>query len=184
MFERKIILLDQDGVLADLEASFLVIWTEKYPGRFYVPLKERKHFKIKEDYPECCHDDIDSIFNAEGFYRNLIPVEGALDAVREMERCDLDISICTSPLTSSPYCASEKFDWVKHFLGQSWLDKLVITRDKSLVRGRLLIDDKPEVHRTITPVWEHILFDQPYNREVVGQRRLCGWENWKPVILG
>ena len=59
--------------------------------------------------------------------------------------------------------------------------KTIITKDKTIITGDLLIDDKPEVTGSQEPTWEHILYSQPYNKDVKSKRRIT-WENWKPVI--
>ena len=56
-----IILIDQDGPLADFEKEFLKRWRKKYPNEFFVPLKKRKNFYIRDDYPPELRKKIDSI---------------------------------------------------------------------------------------------------------------------------
>jgi len=34
------------------------------------------------------------------------------------------------------------------------------------------------------PEWEHILFDQPYNRAVIGKRRMTTWKDLEAIIHG
>merc|ERR1719487_2609385 len=49
--------------------------------------------------------------------------------------------------------------------------------------GDVLIDDKPEVKGKMGGMWEHIIFDAPYNQEVEGDRlRLHAWTDWKGVL--
>ena len=38
--------------------------------------------------------------------------------------------------------------------------------DKTLVRGDVLIDDKPHVTGSNAPTWQHLLYDAPYNRDI------------------
>jgi len=47
--------------------------------------------------------------------------------------------------------------------GPSWVDRIVLAKDKTLVRGDVLIDDKPEVTGSLCPSWEHLVFEAPYN---------------------
>ncbi|HEX9597652.1 MAG TPA: hypothetical protein VF982_12285, partial [Anaerolineales bacterium] len=67
-------------------------------------------------------------------------------------------------------------------LGRDWISQLILSTDKTLVQGDILIDDRPEIKGAVKPVWEHVLYDQPYNRKVEGQRRLT-WATWKEVLL-
>jgi 5'-nucleotidase len=58
---------------------------------------------------------------------------------------------------------------------------MIIIRDKTLVKGDFLIDDKPEVKGNQQPEWEYILYSQPYNQGGTSRRRMT-WDNWEEVI--
>ncbi|WP_421446371.1 5' nucleotidase, NT5C type, partial [Agrobacterium tumefaciens] len=60
---------------------------------------------------------------------------------------------------------------------------MILTRDKTLVRGDLIIDDKPRIQGAVTPSWRHIVYDAPYNRQVTDAPRLT-WQNWRSVLAG
>jgi len=67
-------------------------------------------------------------------------------------------------------------------MGEDFLRRLIITRDKTLVKGAVLIDDKPHVTGAVTaPDWTHLLFDQPYNRDnsLSSKPRLSQWCDWR-----
>ena len=67
---------------------------------------------------------------------------------------------------------------------KSWVDRIILTRDKTLVRGDILLDDAPLAKgSSLEPVWEHVYFDQPYNRPGASdadpsRRRLVAWKDW------
>lgn len=134
-----IVLVDQDGVLADFERAFLDVWRREHPESFYVPLEDRRSFYMRDEYPEELREEMHAVHVAEGFYRELPPIEGAVEALQEMLQEGHEVYICTSPLTSSRYCASEKLEWVHEHLGKAWLKRTVIASDKTLVVGDVLI---------------------------------------------
>jgi 5'-nucleotidase len=176
------ILVDMDGVIADLEQGFLDKFKIKYPYLPFVQLSNRTTFYIREDYPKNIHPEVESIYTAPDFFANLPPISGAIDALNEMQQFGHTVKICTSPLTRYQYCVEEKYYWVEKNLGKEWVKNLILTKDKTEVRGDLLIDDKPKVEGDLNPTWEHILFDQPYNRMITGQRRLLHWNKWQQLI--
>lgn len=176
-----IILVDQDNVLADFDGEVTRIWRERYPDRFYVPTEERKSFYTKDDYPEEMHSDLEVIYTAPGFLSNLPLIAGAADAVSEMRRLGHEVFICTSPLSQYENCVKEKFEWVENNLGRAWTKRIILGGDKTLVRADCLIDAKPEVTGLMNPFWEHLLFDQPWNRSVNEKTRIS-WRNWKEVM--
>ncbi|MGM0931630.1 MAG: 5' nucleotidase, NT5C type [Actinomycetota bacterium] len=46
------------------------------------------------------------------------------------------------------------------------MDEKADPHDKSLVRGGILIDDKPEINGAHVPARKHLMFDQDYNRHI------------------
>lgn len=178
-----LILLDQDGVLADFDHAFLTVWRERYPDIAPVEQENRRSFHILKDYPRELRGRAEAIYTAPGFVRDLPPVPGALEAVKELLALGMDIRICTSPLAQFENCVMEKYLWVEKHLGREATNRLILTRDKTLVHGDLLIDDKPEINGAIRPRWKHILFDAPYNRHVTDRPRMT-WANWRSVLAG
>lgn len=176
-----IILIDQDGVLADFETGFLENWQKKFPGRMYIPISERRNFYHTLDYPKEFQDDIRGIFRTPGFFAGLPVMEGAIDAVCEIKELGHEVFICTAPFPDNETCSQEKLDWIRRNLGREFLSHTIITYDKTLVRGNILIDDRGEVIGLLNSIWEHIVFDQPYNGNVEGKRRL-NWKNWREVL--
>ena len=176
-----LILLDQDNVLADFERGFLEEWQIAHPDKPSIAYHERRTFNIREDYPAHLQQEVQSIYLSPGFFRNLQPIPGALEAVREIMALGHDIRICTSPLNQYHNCVKEKYEWVETHLGHEFTQRLILTKDKTFVHGDILIDDKPEVTGLNKPTWKHYLFDSPYNRSVMTVPRI-DWQNWKDVL--
>lgn len=178
-----LILVDMDGTLADFESSFLRLWRESHPDQPYLERDERRTFYVEHDYPQHVQHLIPPIYEAAGFFRDLDPIPGGVAALHDMEARGHEVFICTTPLRAYRYCVTEKLEWVERHLGHDWVRRTVLTYDKTLVHGDILIDDKPRIKGAATPTWEHVIYDQPYNREVNGQRRLT-WANWQDVLFG
>ena len=176
-----IILIDMDDVLADFDSEFLKRWREKYPDKLYVPLEKRSLFYMKEQYPQEVWDLVKEIYYSPGFIRSLPVVTGGCEAVKELSERGHEVFICSAPLSNYENCVLEKYEWVEEYLGREWTRKIILTRDKTLVKGKILIDDRPEIKGAAVPEWEHIIYDRPYNRNIQDKRRLT-WENWKEVL--
>ena len=90
------------------------------------------------------------------------PSQAKPSQANEMVAAGIDVRLCSSPLSSSPCCVMEKVEWAVAHLGKSWVDRIILTRDKTLVRGDILLDDAPQAKgSSLEPVWEHVYFDQP-----------------------
>ena len=176
-----IILLDQDNVLADFEEGFRIAWARVHPDIPPVAEPDRKSFQVRDDYPTRLQPKVDAIIQSRGFYRHLPPVRGAVHAVNQLLAEGIEVFICTSPLSQYQNCVLEKYEWVDEHLGSEFTKQVILTRDKTLVQGDVLVDDKPEIRGVAASHWRHVLFDQNCNRHFPGPR--VTWSNWREVLL-
>jgi 5'-nucleotidase len=180
-----VVLVDQDGVLADFEQGVLDAFRARYPGAPFIELTDRRGFYVREQYPAEWANSINQIVRGEGFYRGLAVIAGGPAALEEMLGEGHDVFLCTAPMASSRWSVQEKLAWIEQHLGQSWLRRTILTPDKTLVGDRLrpcvLIDDRPRITGAATPPWTHVLFDAPYNRGEPGPR-LSSWADWRAVL--
>jgi len=175
------ILIDMDGVLTDFDGEFLKRWRERYPDKFYVPMEERRAFYVKDQYPDELKPLVTEIILEPGFFRDMMLMDGAREALFEMDNMGLELFICTSPLSAYRNCVLEKFEWVERVLGPGWMKRIILTKDKTLVKADYLIDDNPEIKGVEqTPGWEQIIYDRPYNRNV--NKKRITWQTWKNVL--
>ena len=179
---KPIILVDMDGVLADFDSGFIAIWKERHPNKPYIPADQRTTFYSTDQYPLRHRPLVWNIMRESGFFTKLPPIEGAIKGVKDLARSGFEVFFCSSPLIPNRTSASDKYSWIGKHFGRKWLSKLILAPDKTLVDGAILIDDRPEIKGVRKPTWEHVLYDQPYNREVKERRRLS-WANWRDVLL-
>lgn len=77
------------------------------------------------------------------FFRNLEPVEGAIEAVKRLaER--FDVYILTRGPWDHPIAWGEKVEWVEQWLGEPFKHRVIICSHKWVVNGDYLVDDKLE----------------------------------------
>lgn len=177
------ILVDMDGVIADWGHAYGKSLDAFGDAAAAIPRHEdQRVFNLNEGRTEDEQAIIAAVMVQPGFYGRLEPIPGARQALKAMHKAGHDVRICTSPWVSNPTCASDKLNWVAEHYGTHWAQRVIITTDKTLVHGDYLIDDKPDVKGSITPSWEHVLFDQPYNSTVTGKRRITDWASWAEVL--
>jgi len=161
------LLLDMDGVTAD------------FMGHIYETVRA-------ETGRQYCHaDTVDywfndnpdrnlmlDIMNREGTYRHLGVITGAREAVTRL-REDYDVVVCSAPPKTSKTAEVEKREWLAEHFDADFAENAIITRDKHLVLGRLMIEDNPDIARDAP--WQAIMFNQPWNQGVNDLPRMNGW---------
>jgi len=109
--------------------------------------------------------------------------KGGVEAVKEMVADGNQVKLVSSP-DKNNYAKSseEKTKWVAEHLGDDWLRRLVLTPDKTLVQGHVLIDDKATcTEGTITPNWRRVIFSTSENQELEGPR-MDSWSEWRAAM--
>ena len=177
------VLLDMDGVLVDWDKGFRAAWGSRSR------IDRKASYQMEACVPSPFFQDARKIFLAPGFFEALEPMTGALRAIKEMQLAGIRLVICTSPVAGSLFCAQEKLNWVRQYLGADWLERVVITFDKTTIRGDLLIDDRPfdmldEGGPHTSACWKQVIFHQPYNESNLSSLpRLHDWTDWRRVIM-
>lgn len=176
------ILVDMDGVLCDWSSLFATRLTENYPHLDFPFLRENLTWDMGRGVDDEGRVAINETKALPGFYWDLEPIAGGAEALNAMLDSGYEVSICTSPWVPNPTCASDKLNWLEHHIGKGWGDRAIIAGDKTTVRGDFLIDDRPEIVGKYDPLWEHIIFDAPYNKNITDRRRMAEWSQWEDFI--
>lgn len=112
----KTIFVDMDNVLCDYDKAYN---------------------QALEQYPEVAYPQ-----SQYGFFASLQPIDGAIDAIKTLLlRADIEVFILTAPSIKNPLCYTEKRIWVEKWLGMAMVERLIISPNKGILRGDILIDD-------------------------------------------
>lgn len=172
-----IVLVDMDGPLADFEEGHQRFCEASgMPPETYGT--SRKTWDILEVVEERWRAPILEGWHSPGFFAGLEPVKGAIHALHLLLSRGHDVFICTAPMINHSTCAQEKLAWVRKHVGPAFDSRVIITRDKTLVHGDVLVDDRPDIHGVKEPTWTHWLYDANYNARVTHPHRVA----WRDVL--
>ena len=77
------------------------------------------------------------------FFAKLPPITGAIDGVNALRnRPGFDVYVLTAPSTRNPCCYTEKRIWIENHFDYPFTKKLIISPNKGLLKGDILIDDR------------------------------------------
>jgi 5'-nucleotidase len=152
----------------------------------FVPVANRGYFWAQEQYGQIDRRYpamIDELVSDAEFFLSMPVVSGARRAVQQMRDDGLEVFFCSSPRPTAPATAAGKLEWVRENFGDYFLHRTILTQDKTLIHGDVLVDDKPAITGAkLHPSWRHILWDMPHNREVIGNLRMKRWASWRTFI--
>ena len=178
---RHLLLLDQDGVLADFDGAL----DEVLRDLGHDPtLLERTAWDYAKDVER--HFGIDAVralddaWRAPGFFKRLDVIDGAIEAVEELLALGFDVAVCTAPSSENPTCASDKLWWVDHHF-PSLAGNVVLATDKTLVHGDLLIDDRPWISGLRRPTWQHLRFATKDQGPFADELSIDSWSEWRTI---
>ena len=82
-----------------------------------------------------------------GFFLGLKEIPNAINSINLLKE-KYDVWILTRPSFQNLNCYTEKAKWVLDHLGEDMLKKMIISGDKSLVKGDYLIDDQNNANQS------------------------------------
>ena len=115
---QPVVLVDMDGTIADFDARVYALVAAGHP-EVRLPPFEQRVYPLSRGVPASQRPLVTALFKEVGFFREMAPIEGAIEALHQMVAEGINVRLCTSPLSSSPRCASEKIEWVVAHLGQA-----------------------------------------------------------------
>lgn len=159
---QSIVLVDLDGVCAGFDSHF---WDRSVENGWEFdidhPSKQTKRY-FTDHIPNKHHRNAArKMVDDSRWFRDLPVIPGAQEGLEELWRC-CELWLCSKPLDADPFCMSDKQAWVKkHF--PKLADRLILTGDKSLIVGDLLLDDAPKTKWFQRAQWTPVIYTQPFN---------------------
>lgn len=183
----KVILCDLDSILADIMTPWLDSYNRDYQDTLTVDRIPSWDFHnvVK---PECGTKIYDYL-REPGFFENLKPLPGAVEAVSALRSAGHDFLVLTAGADVED-AATQKVRWCRRYLDLS-PKQVIVTPRKELVRGDVLIDDSPEQIRRYRETWGWdptiLAISYPYNESVYRHcRRFYGWNEtadaWAQIV--
>lgn len=169
-----------DDVLENLSVAWVDYLNKKY-GTTVKP-EEVVDWQVDQFFPELTKDQVYGALWDDALWQTVRPIEGASEILRELMNDGHEVYI----VTNSHYRALvSKMDDVlfKYFPYLSW-DQVIITSNKQMIRGDVLIDDG--IHNLVDGDYIKILMDCPYNHtydaEAMGMYRVNSWRTIRGLI--
>lgn len=154
------IYVDMDGVIVNLMHGWLPALNEM-TGRD-VTVEDVYMWGLEHVY-DIPFNKLRKPLHKPGFWVNLPPYKDAINFIETLENMGHQVYIATAPFPSEN-CAHEKKAWFEINLPFLPHNRLILIHDKHLLKGAMLVDDKPQNLTRFDGM--RVLFDQPWNRQL------------------
>lgn len=170
------IAIDMDEVLADPIYKFIQLYNRDYGVPLDLILEPGN--EIYQHVPEHAKDKWFDYINEEGFFRDLRPLEGSVEAVKKLqEKYDVYIVSAAMEFRNS---LVDKYDWLaEHFPFISWRN-IMFCGDK-IVDVDVMIDDRAK--NFVGFNGRKLLFTSPHNLLLTDYERVNNWQEVLDKLL-
>eukprot|EP01119_Soliformovum_irregulare_P011974 TRINITY_DN3071_c1_g1_i1.p1 TRINITY_DN3071_c1_g1~~TRINITY_DN3071_c1_g1_i1.p1 ORF type:complete len:600 (+),score=231.34 TRINITY_DN3071_c1_g1_i1:6-1805(+) len=195
--QRLVILINFENTICQYDELLMETYEREFQSKRPMDLSNR-YFPLELNLSRKLRTKLKRLADSlgESFYDQLKPQPGALLALKEMRSLGIDVRIVDTTLSTDRANMNRRIHWINRHLGgaglssasqgNEWTERLICTRDKTILRGSFLIDDDPTPQTTgdFQPEWQHVVFDQPYNRvaDLAKNKRILNWDLWRTVL--
>lgn len=160
------ILVDMDGVLADVYAQFITF--ESRDSGIRLKLEDLYGKLEAEAFPS-----FEKHVRSEGFFRTVPVIPHSVEGLKHLN--DTYRLLIVSSATEFPHSLIEKHEWLRErYPFISW-EQMIFCGRKDSIKGDIMIDDHPKNLRSFEG--RKILFTQPHNIYVKEEdyQRVFNW---------
>lgn len=174
------ILVDMDDVLEDLTGAWIDFLNNEYGTG--VNRDTPREWEMDKSFPELTKAQVYAPLYDPDFWNTVKPIPNAPAALERLIREGFDIYVVTA---SNYVTLQAKMDDVlfKYYPFLDW-DNVIVTSNKQIIRGDILIDDAP--HNLLDGDYYKILMDAPHNRnfdaELFGIHRAHSWKEIYRIV--
>ncbi|MCR5137739.1 MAG: hypothetical protein K6C12_11755 [Oscillospiraceae bacterium] len=175
------ILVDMDDTIEQLLKAWLRAVNEQYHRN--TACDDVTSWDLTAAYPGLTREQIYAIPSQPGFWKTVDPIPGAAEALQRLMAAGHEVYIVTATTFDT---VSEKMnDLLFRYFPFLSPEQVIITSNKQMIRGDVLIDDG--IHNLEGGDYVKILMTAPYNRsydaEANGMIRVNNWAEIEEVLL-
>ena len=169
------LLIDMDGVLCDLVGKWFAAYNAKYGDRLTLDQMTEwgPHRYAREG------KRVYKYLSKPGFFRDLQPLPGAVDGMRELVQAGFDVVIVTAARRGH----QDKLAWIEKHLPFLPRHHVIFAHRKELVRGDIMFDDAPHhLENFARHGGQPVAMAYPYNARV-SYPRVTSWKEFTDFVF-
>lgn len=172
------IFIDMDEVLNDLVTQWVAALSSTY--NYTTTFEDIKDWDLESAYPALTSSQIYEPLDNDEFWRKLRPANEAAPVIQSWITAGHKVYVATATYYKD---VSTKVQWLQCYFPMIELSNIIIIKDKSLLKGDVLIDDG--VHNLVYGSYIKIIMDKPWNRtdpRAAGMLRAYNWHDVAELV--
>lgn len=174
-----------DDTIADFTGSLI----DKISKKINIDIKHDLYNENKDFIHPLVHPKYKNIaleiYKSENFFFELQPITGSIENIMKLMQ-KYDVFFCSSPTNKNENSIRDKYKWINKYFGKEHTKKIICTKDKTLIYGDILIDDKVLITGVMKPMWKHIVMNTLDNYDIdltgLNKQRLNSWNDIISVL--
>lgn len=163
---KQQVLVDMDGVLADVYTQF-IDWEYRESG-IQLAIESLYGKTENEAFPSC-----DRHVRSKGFFRTAPVIPRSVEGLKYLN--EKYKALIVSSATEYPQSLIEKQEWLnEHFPFITW-EQMIFCGRKDSIKGDIMIDDHPKNLSVFDG--ERYIFTQPHNMFITDYMRVNSWKD-------
>ncbi|MGL5977950.1 MAG: 5' nucleotidase, NT5C type [Erysipelotrichaceae bacterium] len=172
---RPRLLFDMDDVITNFLGSVVDIYNMRKGTQYTI--HEVRSWDLNGPFDA----DIFDIFREEGFFLQLEEKNNATGVLKSLiDSSRYDVYIITACNTATELM--EKVQWMEKVLPSFNQSRIIACKEKHIIRGDMIIDDKVENLEACAPFMECILYDMPHNQDCEQFTRIHNLNQLLPIL--
>lgn len=166
MINRKVVVVDVDLTVVDTATPWVVYMNKLTGLNFNLEEGCEYPYNLTDIYADVIvnSDDRSDLFQywkSETLYDNLTPLEGSVEALRELDRVGYDIVFAS--VLKHGHDKSKYYFLKRHF---PFMKGCVFTKEKGLIKADVIIDDRNDYLRQFGEGVTKIRMKTPFTQDV------------------
>lgn len=166
LLKKLVCLFDMDAILVNLSSKWVAAFNKEHGKNLTKgDVVKYWHMAKHDGLKEIGEVALNRYLYEDGFFLDLEPLPGALEAVEAIHNLGHKVYIVSSPSWPGT-SAQDKISWVRRHLPFINKRKIFLCHEKSMVKGDVFVDDSPDnlkLYRREWPEAKIMTIAYPYN---------------------
>lgn len=172
------IMLDMDGVVADLLLRWLEIYNIKYNDN--LKPSDITTYYFNAQVKKCSKAQLNKIIAKQGFFADLPIIDNSIEITKKLQTDGHKLFFVTATPLNSKTAFYDKIMWIDQHFPHIGAKSMISAHEKYMIAGDLLLDDSPKNLEEFKGI--SVCMNYNYNQNAKSDYRVNNWLDFYELI--